>query len=382
MGRKWISRLVVTAAAALAALALAACGSSSSSSSSSSSGTSASSGSSDTAKATATERVQPLLKPAETIPDATPLPKAPPPGKTVDVMDCGVPACTAWAEAAIKAAETLHWHAHRILEGVTPQKVTEAWNIVASQLPDAVINNGLPSALFSKQLAVLAEHKIPVLNASVTEGAGKGQTFIEENGVKDGKTIGKVMTDWALSEVGSKANILYVTSPEFPILAAYEEGINEELKSLCSSCEKQSVQVSTAAIGSGQNTATIVAALRSHPNINYIIGLDDITVGLPSALKAAGLNVPIVGHAPGPPQFQYLREGGAYKASSVSPLFEDGWQMMDWLARFFEKVSTAPAEKEYPQFILTAKTLPANSTKYFAFVPNFESQYKALWKVQ
>jgi ribose transport system substrate-binding protein len=382
MGSKWISRWAAAAAAVVAALAIAACGSSSNNSSSSSGSTSAQSGSSDSAKATATANIASLLKPEEKIPDSTPLPKAPPTGKSVDIMDCGVPACTAWAEAAAKAATTLGWHPRRILEGVTPQKITEAWNIVAGQLPDAVVNNGLPSALFSKQLAVLASHKIPVLNSSVTEGAGKGQTFVEENGVKDGKTIGKVMTDWALSEVGSKANILYVTSPEFPILAAYEEGLNEELKALCPSCEKTKVEVSTAAIGSGQNTAQVVAALRSHPNINYIIGLDDLTTGLPSALKAAGINVPIVGHAPGPPQFQYLREGGNYKASSVSPLFEDGWQMMDWLARFFEGVPTAPAEKEYAQFVLTAKTLPADSTKYFGFVPNFETQYKELWKLQ
>lgn len=384
MGSKW-SRWVMAASAVLVALVVAACGSSgsgsSSSNSSSTKGGSSESSSTDTAKATATERLQPLLAPAQTIPDTTPLPKVPPTGKTVDVMDCGVPACTAWAEAAIKAANTLHWHARRILEGVTPQKITEAWNIVASELPDAVINNGIPSALFSHQLATLAEHHIPVLNASVTEDKGKGQEFVLENGVKDGKTIGKVMTDWALSEVGSKANILYVTSPEFPILAAYLEGIEEELKSLCSACELNKVEVSTADIGSGQNTTAIVAALRSHPSVNYIIGLDDITVGLPAALKTAGLEVPIVGHAPGPPQFQYLRENGAYKASSTSPLFEDGWQMIDWLARRFEGVSTEPAEKEYPQYVLTAKTLPANATKYFSFVPEFESQYKKLWKV-
>lgn len=382
MGKKWISRWAAVVAAVLAALAVAACGSSSNSSGSASGATSAQSSSSDATKAKATERITPLLEPAEKIPDSTPLPKVPPTGKTVDVMDCGVPACTAWAEAAVKAASRLHWHAQRILEGVTPQKITEAWNIVASQLPDAVLNNGLPSALFSHQLAVLKEHNIPVINSSVTENKGNGQDFVLENGVKDGKKIGKVMTDWALSEVGSKANILYVNSPEFPILAAYHEGIVEELKELCSSCQLTEVEVSTAAIGSGQNTQQIVAALRSHPEVNYIIGLDDLTTGLPTALRAAGLNVPIVGHAPGPPQFGYLREGGDYKASSVSPLFEDAWQEMDWLARFFEKVSTAPAEKEFPQFVLTKKTLPADSTKYFGFVPNFEKQYEELWKLQ
>ena len=190
--------------------------------------------------------------------------------------------------------------------------------------------------------------------------------------------------DWIVSQEGEEANVLNVVSPEFPITTAYTEGYDAEIKKICPSCKMEEVSVSASEIGSGQNTTAIVAAMRSNPDINYIMGVDDLMTGLPAALQTAGLSeqAGIVGKAPGPTQFAYLEEGGPYKATLVYPAFELGWQVIDWLSRHFEGVPTKPSEAEYPPFLMTAETVKPKATTFYPFIPNFEEEFKKLWKIE
>jgi ABC-type sugar transport system substrate-binding protein len=336
----------------------------------------------DSVQEAAMAAVKEYLKPPEKLWITEPLPKTPETGKTVDVLDCGAPACTAWAEAALEAVKTLGWNGNHISQGTTPQSITAAWNQVTRTPPDAVLTIGIPKVLFSKQLATLASKEIPVLNASVGEEAGEGQELVI-GGPKDALKVGKAMADWILSQEGEEANTMYVKSPEFPVTTSYEEGLEAEYEKLCSSCSLSNVEVSAAEIGSGANTTKIVAALHSDSGVNYVTGTDDLTLGLPSALKTGGLNeVSMIGEAPGAAQFGYLTEEGPYKASVVFAPYEVGWQMVDWLTRHFEGVSTKPSEEEAPTFILTPETLKSGASNYYPYLPSFEEEFKALWKVK
>lgn len=345
-------------------------------------GEEAETGGGDAVQEEATAAVQEYLKPPSKLWITEPLPKAPPTGKTVDVLDCGAPACTAWAEAALEAVKALGWTGNHISQGTTPQTITAAWNQVTRTPPDAVLTIGIPKVLFTKQLATLASKKIPVLNASVGEEAGEGVELVI-GGPKDALKVGKALADWILSQEGEEANTLYVKSPEFPVTTSYEEGLEAEYEKLCPSCSLSNVEVSAAEIGSGANTTKIIASLHSNSGVNYVAGTDDLTLGLPSALKTGGLSeVSMIGEAPGAAQFGYLAEEGPYKASVVFAPYEVGWQMVDWLARDFEGVSTAPSEVEAPTFILTPETLKSGASSYYPFLPSFEEEFKALWQVK
>jgi ABC-type sugar transport system substrate-binding protein len=337
----------------------------------------------DAAQEKAAAAVAQYLKAPTKIWISTPLPETPPTGKTVDVLDCAAPACTAWAEATIEGAEALGWTGKRITEGTSPQQITAAWNQVVRDPPDAVASVGIPKSLFGNQLKELTEKEIPVLNGNVAEPSEEGNEVIEE-GIPGGEKAGAIWAQWIVSQKGEEANVLNVTSPEFPITASYTKGFETEYSKLCPECKVQEVGVSASEIGSGANTTAIIGALRSNPDINYIMGVDDLMTGLPAALKTAGLSeqVEIVGKAPGPTEYAYLEEEGPYKATIVYPAYEEGWQMIDWLARHFIGASTKPAEAEYPPFLMTAETVKPNATSFYPFISSFEEEFKKLWKVE
>ena len=148
-------------------------------------GEEASGGGAEEAAATA---VAPYLKVPTEIWVSGELPKAPPTGKTIDVMDCGAPACTAWVEAVVEGAEAVGWTGKKITMGTTPQQITAAWNQVTRDPPDAVASVGIPMSLFSNQVKELAAKEIPVLNGDVAEESGGGQEVIAEGPVQGKKT--------------------------------------------------------------------------------------------------------------------------------------------------------------------------------------------------
>lgn len=383
----------------LAALALSACGGGGSSSSSSGSaettaeeggsteaaaetGGSEEEGSESSLQAEATEKLQPFLKIPTKIWITEKLAKTPPTGKKVAVMDCGAPACTAWAEAVEEAAKALGWSAKRITQGVTPQEITKAWDQAARELPDAVFTIGIPKVLFSNQLKTLEEHEIPVLNSNVNETAGGGQVLVNQGKTHAEDEVGVAWAYWVLSEMGEDANVLVVQSPEFPITEAYAAGFEKTFKEACPSCETSKVEVSAAAVGSGENATKIVAALRSNPDVNYIVANDNIATGLPQALISAGLEVPIIGEVNGAAEIQELQEENpVFKASVAYPPFENGWQMVDWAARYFNGESTKPAEEEEPAFIVTPETVDPSAKNYYPYIPTWDKEFEALWGV-
>lgn len=376
-------RLLITFVAALAlltsALALSACGGGDDSTGGDSS-TTAEGGGSKIQKE-ATESLKQWLDVPKELWIKTPLPKPPPTDVTISVMDCGVPACTAWAEAVKEGAEALGWTATRIPQGITPQEITAAWNQVVRELPDAVVTIGIPKVLFSKQLATLKANDIPVLNAAVDEGAGEGQVLALAGPSPFAEETGNVWADYVISKLGEDANVLAVSSPEFPITEAYERGFLKYYEEYCPDCGVTKLQVSAAQVGNGQNTTQIIGALRSNPDVNFIVSNDALTVGLPGAMKTAGLDVPIIGEAPTPTQFGYIEEDGVYQGSVVFAPYEVGWQMVDWLARYIEGVPTKPAEAEMPTFLLTKETLEPGATEFYPFIPDWDKEFEALWGV-
>ena len=80
------------------------------------------------------------------------------------------------------------------------------------------------------------------------------------------------------------------------------------MKSYCPSATANTLDIALADIANA--TTTIVSYVRSHPNVKYVVAsTDGLTIGLPGALKAAGLNVKLVGQGATPTNIQYLKSG-------------------------------------------------------------------------
>jgi ABC-type sugar transport system substrate-binding protein len=107
---------------------------------------------------------------------------------------------------------------------------------------------------------------------------------------------------------------------------------------------------------------------------------DGLTIGLPAALKAAGLrDVKIVGQGATPTNIQYLHSG--QEAFDVAfPYYEALWSMVTAAAQNAAGVPVT-ASVAPPLWLLTPQNAPPVSAQAFPEVVNYKSEYEALWGV-
>ncbi len=310
-----------------------------------------------------------------------PLSKQPEQGLDIAVMNCGSAACNAFADAAADAVTAMGWKPRVVNQGVTPQSISAAWNLVTRQKPSGVVSIGIPHAAFKEQLASLEDAGIPFVNTMTADEPGDGTTAVIVS-PDEAIALGRAMADWILAEHGSDAAPLFVTAPEFPITALELEGFEAEMKELCGSCKVTELEVSAADIGTGGNLTKIVSKLRATPNINYVAGTDSLLTGLPNSLSSAGLaeRVSIVGQAGGPPQYAYLKDGGPYKATIVAGMPDVAWRAVDALARAVNGESLDPAKAAVPIAFLTKASLPEDTSAFAPVAQDYAEQLTKLWK--
>ncbi len=108
----------------------------------------------------------------------TPVGKPIPKGKTIDFIQCGVPACKTEGELFESAAGELGWTIKSINAGTTPEEIKAAYDQAIKDEPDAVLGSGYPRSLFEPEIAELKAKNIPVIEFFVEEEAGNGITAV------------------------------------------------------------------------------------------------------------------------------------------------------------------------------------------------------------
>src|SRR6202034_4228095 len=94
----------------------------------------------------------------------------------------------------------------------------------------------------------------------------------------------------ALAATGSKdaGSVLLVNIPDFLILNINATDFKSSMSQYCPTCSVSQLNIALANIGTAASTT--VSYLRSHPSIKWVVDeTDALTVGLASAIKAAGL---------------------------------------------------------------------------------------------
>ncbi len=373
-------RAALAAAVAAVALAAAGCGGDDEVAS----GAGSSSGSSTSETSAGLQEAQAALKEATTLPTKLGLPKHEKPiptGKTVAFVHCGVAVCSTIADSIKNATAILGWKATIVPTNGTPASIKAAWKSVVRMSPDVVFNSGFDKALFAAELKQLAAKKIPVFSWSSLDKPGGGITYTQ-GGPEDVPIVGKQMAAWVVSETQGKANTLYVELPTFVILKPVGEGFEEHYKKWCADCPLAKMQVPVTAIGKDAPNK-IVAYLRSHPKVNaVVVDYDGVAVGLPAALKAAGLDkkVKLVGEAPTATNLSYI-EAGTEGATVHQAYFEIWAHYVDAAARHMTGQSLAPNEAWQPPWFLVTKEnfADANGTKFAPIIDDLNDQLKEIW---
>src|SRR5919198_169492 len=171
--RRLVALLTVLAVAVVAA----GCGSSSKSSTSSGSG-SGSGSSSEAAFPEAAQATAKMQQRPTSIGLTEPVGKKIPTGKTIDFIQCGVPACKVEGDILAEATKLLGWNMKRINAGATPETIKAAYQQAINDKPDAVLGSGFPKVIDAAELAQLKKMNIPVVQAFVEDQPGDGLTAV------------------------------------------------------------------------------------------------------------------------------------------------------------------------------------------------------------
>lgn len=376
--RRLAARTVVLLAAAVACLLVAACGSSGSSSGSSGSG----SGLSAADKAGLT-KAQSLLAKYEqqptqitsTVKISKPVPK----GKTAYFIACGsTPECTQEGAIVTQADNLLGWKTVVLNNDGTTQQWKSDFNQAVQAKPTAVLYSAIPQAVFASEVPALKKNKTFIDGCCVTDlpGATTGIGYAIDVPAQIGP-IGGAQAAFVAADSKDTGDSVIVNLPAFPILSTAVTDYKAGMKTYCATCKVSELDIALANIANA--TTTITSYLRANPKIHYVVAATDgLTIGLPAALKAAGLrDVKIVGQGATPTNIQYLHSGD--QAFDVAfPYYEALWSMVTAAAQYAAGVSVTPSAAP-PLWLLTPKNAPPTSAQAFPVVANYKSQYEALW---
>jgi ribose transport system substrate-binding protein len=310
-------------------------------------------------------------------PVGKPIPK----GKTIDFIQCGVPACETEREILQRATDLLGWKLKSVDAGVTPEEIKAAYDQAIKDEPDAVLSSGNPRALFEPELKTLAQMKIPVVQAFVGDRPGNGITGVV-GGPEASEIEGAAEADYILSHSESedvKVGLVYVSGFETTVVVA--DSLKKELEAECPGCSTAQVVVPVSSIGADL-PVRVSSFLTSNPDIEWSsIAYSDLVVGLPTALKGAGVEGAKLVTLNLSTAIAPYMEKGEYLQMGFDVSFPEAyWREIDLLARQFtgQPFKEDLDDSTLPYWAVTADTLPS-STEEFPAVADYEAQYKKLW---
>jgi len=268
--------------------------------------------------------------------ELVPLTETPPPGKTVAVITCPIPSCTESSEQVTTAAELLGWTTEVIVNEFTPESFASAFDSALQINPDFVYYIQVqPETTVSDQLQEFKDRGIPVIANSPgpdTEIGGDSPTVgAVSYTLEAGKEIGTRMAQVLFADAETLDNITLLYDPGSP---AYITLVNEfvgRIEDAGGSVEK--VEIDQTDVGNAL-PGQVVSHLQRNPDTEYLVAAqDDMLLGVPDAIEAAGLSLPkIVGQTPGAHTLKYL-ENGQQMASVVPDAYAGDWDAIDIMAR-------------------------------------------------
>jgi len=301
-----------------------------------------------------------------------------PSGLTIDFVPCGAPECTLEGNIVKQAAASVGWNTVILSNDGTPQGDKAAFAQAVRNKAAAVLYTAIPASTFASELPALKANGTFISACCVTDAVGPstGIDYLIDGPAQVGP-VGGTQAAWVAADSKDTADSVFVNIPAFAILASQATYYKAGMATYCPTCKTDEIDIALANLSSAPNT--IVSYLRAHPSVNYVVAsTDGVTIGLPAALKAAGLSrVKIVGQGATPTNIQYLHSG--QQAADVAfPYYEVMYAMTNAAiqakAGMPVLASVAP-----PKWLLIPANAPVTTSKVFPVVISYQSQYEALW---
>jgi ribose transport system substrate-binding protein len=371
----WLALLALV----VSSVALSACGSSKSSNSTASTGPTGHTGSAGANQAAASERLAPYVGHPSAFPVDAALARKPSPGSTFEFLQCATSTCGLASEALAGAAKTLGVKFKAVKAGASASEVQNAMGSIVASHPAAFLSGGIELSGVGSQLKQLTSQGVAVSTFGALDAAEYGvQAPI--NGSQALQLDGALMAAWAVEKKGGAANVVLYTTPELQPSIAEKQGFDAELAKLCPGCSPREVHIPFTEYGTTA-PSTIVSDLQSHPSTNvaaFVTG--DQAVGLPSALKTAGLTVLTIATGPVPANLSDIKSGGLTAGIGVDiPVML--WTCVDAAARVATGQQLTAGEKAGipPIQLLEKADITFDPAHGWTGYPDFVERFAKLW---
>lgn len=317
-------------------------------------------------------------------PVTEPLKELPPKGTVIAYPDCGSPVCALMGEILEGAAKTMGVTIKRVKAGPDAKTAQTGMETIIAMKPAAMISAIGSLELVGHQIEELKEEGTVI----VTTGSSGSEN--EKYGIKSSVSstpqnlrAGELMANYVIAEMSPEANIVIYETKELPFSLEIGQKITEEIESKCAGCSVRSSDITIAEVGT-RAPSTVVSDLQANPDTTVaVFTTNEITTGLPAALKSAGIEVETLGYAPGPGELQDLKEG----KQTAGLAFDIGvsvWSLLDMTARELAgQPDSGPQSEGYAvnQF-LTEKDITFDPSKGWTGYPNFPEMFAKLWGVE
>lgn len=303
-----------------------------------------------------------------------------PTGARLAVIDCGTPICALMANIAKEPAELLGMEVTVIQTGTTADSIAAAFDSIITNKYDGVMVAALQSPLWEREFKKLREAGVAVATTGVSGLPDDFHAALSADVWN--QRAGTWLAEWVVSQGKVGANSVIYRTPELgftnDIAAAYEQRIAE----LCDACKVRPVDVPVATLG---NTAaqTIVNDLTANPDTSIaVMSIGEQATGLPSALKVAGIDLPITMYGAGPAQLTGIQEGNLQSSLTLDSKALV-WTIIDSLARQIvgQEVSAGVAGDKLIAQIVTKDNLSGDMSAGWTGYPDMRERFKALWQV-
>ena len=313
-----------------------------------------------------------------------PLSKTPETGKNVTYLQCGVGICQQIGDELDDAAKALGWNMTYVDQGTTPEQIVAAWDraLSASPKPDAILTSGVPVVVYQRELDEAAKAGIAVVDWASANPPGTPGIIFDINPVEDNEQRGKLLADYAATTSNGAAKSVFVNMPDYPTLVAEQKAYEAELAAVCSECTNDVLDFAATDIGTKVPSA-IVSYLQQHPDVNYLVmSFDDMSLGVPEALRAAGLdkNIQIIGQSGNEATAESIASGGLQTATIPQGVGQMAYKALDVLARHFNGDSLDADSELLPIWIQTKETI-GDPKDLWKGPEGYADQFAELWKV-
>jgi ribose transport system substrate-binding protein len=369
----WTSRrLLLAPALALACAGMTACGGSGSGNGSGGAGAKA-----DLTSARAA--IAPFVGKPSAFPVDRPLVKRLPAGEKLAFLQCVTPFCALLGQLHGMGAKLMGTQVDVVKASGSSDSIQSALSTIAERRPAALLLPAVNLGALGGSLTKLTDAGIPVAGAGVMGGKEQG-IAAPMNGRYTIGLGGKILADWAIVNGGSKDEIAFYGVPELDFSKVETEAFKAEMAKNCPGCSVRYVDIPVATIG---NTAPsrVVSDLQSHPKTKVALFASlESAIGLPAALRTAGIKVKTTGFAPTPSNLQDVKTGGLDAAIGLDAGVL-AFSQMDAAVRLATDEPLTAAEKTgaVPIQLLTKKDLNFDVSKGWSGYPDFPDRFAKLW---